>query len=481
MNRLAPLAALTVLLAAAAPPATAQTPSKPADFARMGLEVQPLQVESLGLTFHPPASSTFHMQRLEGRATINLVDGSEVPTWSIRVQPIVSALARPSPAAQVEQMLENWKRAGKPADVISNEVVTLGSATGQLCYVRQLSTTGEAVISGWLMLPLDERELLVFAIQTLPDDFGRTRALLDASFQTIQLTPLSDVALSRKLRLEAGAEFLAAATEERLRSLIGRKRWYRYFRPAAVTGASTDAELGYYLVEFSEDKLGAIDPGRPESNYDPTEQTLGLLVHVHGHYLEAQTESTYDSQAYYWMAWDQSQEAWSVRGTRRHRGREVSEAMTGIRTPKRAGDPYGTLTIINTGVSSNREQKSWRVPDVYMSQPIRWALGTLMPRARGSMLHMNTYSFDNSAGRMSLSLRSDEWTPSTSGAGRWRLVTKASNDAPEIETIFDDTGSLIRRTWAQGPVTELIELRDLHRLWQRKGLATGKLSEASTR
>jgi len=484
-RRLPAMALLMVSLASIAAPAAAQNrtqpslgPQTPGDFARLGLEAQPLQVESLGLIFHPPANSNFHLQRVEGRATISLVDGADMPTWSIRVQPLISALARPTPAAQVQQMLENWRRAGKPADVISNEVVTIGSVTGQLCYVRQESTAGEAVISGWLMLPLDRQELLIFAIQTLPGGFGRTRALLQSSFQTIRLTALSDVAQSRKVRLDAGGAFLAAAGEQRLRSLIDREHWFRYYRPAAITGASTDTELGYYLVRFGEGKLGAIDPGRPESKYDPTEQTLGLLVHVHGHYLEAQTESTYDSQAYYWMAWDQSQEAWSIRGTRRHRGREVSEALTGIRTPKRTGDPYGTLTIVNTGASSNREQQSWRVPAVYMSQPIRWALGVLMPRNPGSMLHMNTYCFDNTSGRMSVSLRSDEWTASPSGAGRWRLVSKARNNAPEVESIYDDTGKLLRRTWAQGPVTELIDLRDLHRLWKKKGLATGKLSEA---
>ncbi|MCP3903315.1 MAG: hypothetical protein GY715_06735 [Planctomycetes bacterium] len=481
--RVSRFAALLVAAVAAAAvlPTAAQSPSldprTPGDFQRMGLEPQPLAIESLGLQFHRPAGSSFHLQRLEGRTTVNLVDGADIPTWSIRVQPLISNLPRPTPAAQVQQMLESWQRAGQPADVISNEVVTIGPLTGQLCYVRQQSTGGEPVISGWLMLPLADRELLVFAIQTLPTDFGRTRALLGSSFSTIELTPLTDVAQARKAKLDAGRDFLAAATAERLRSLIGRERWYRYYMPAAVTGVATDTELGYYLLEFSEGKLGAIDPSQPESNYDPTEQTFGLLVHVHGHYLESGSDSTYDSQAYYWMAWDQSQEAWSIRGTRRHRGRELSEALTGIRTPKRTGDPYGTLTIINSGSNAaSRDQRSWRVPEAYMSQPIRWALGVLMPRQGGSQLNMNTYCFDNTGGRMSVSLRSDAWAPASEGAGRWRLKSQTRSEGALIESVYDETGELRRRNWPNGPVTELVELADLHRIWKDKGLATGKMT-----
>ena len=55
-------------------------------------------------------------------------------------------------------------------------------------------------------------------------------------------------------------------------------------------------------------------------------------------------------------------------------------------------------------------------------------------------------------------------------AGRWTLISRTRGDAPEVSSAYDDAGTLLRRTWPDGRVSERIELGELHRLWERKGL-----------
>jgi hypothetical protein len=470
MQRLSSTLLMVLALSASAAAQTATPP--PA-----GLHAEPLVAESLGLTMYPPAGALMREEKVEGRATIVLLDGEGVPAWSMRIQPLVMPFGAPKgrPGDRIAELLEAWRNQGLTFRMLHDAPVAVDGRAGHLAYVEQEAEPGETSVSGWLVLEHENREFLVFAVQIAAAEYANVRGVIDASFATIRLRAATEVAEGRKMRLDAGREFLAGIGRDRLRGLTGPQRWFRHYVPALASGEAEDEELGYFSVEFRDGMLGEVEPNRDPSSFGPDERESGLLVAVQGHYLEAATNSTYASEARYWMAWDQSHEAWSIRGTRRWGRKSRSEAQTGFRTPRSTGDPSGTLIVVASNIDgTTRDQESWRVPDVYLSQPIRWALGALLPRDRPEQpLVFGTYCFDSTAPKLATTLRIDTWECTDRTRGHWTLTSQSRPNVAKIVSEFDAGGRLVRRTWPGGPVAEPIDVDDLHELWKRKGLPTG--------
>jgi len=435
----------------------------------MGLEARPLIVESLGLEMYYPLGATFQIQRTGRQAVVTLLDGAQIPAWSMRIQPMISTLDEPTATAQVDQLLSTWRAAGREYSIISNEPAVYAGRAGRLCYLRQTTGSGEAVVIGWLILPIGEREFLVCSLQTLPKEFPRVRPIIEASLATLRLRDVTEIVDERKARLDAGKAFLDGLTAERLRSLIGPGQWYRYYLPAAAAESGQDVELGCMYVEYIEAKRGAINPDRSEDRYDADDHELGLLARVRGHIIDSETDTTIDSRAFYWLAWDHSQERWSIQVTTRRGSRESSEAQTGVRMAS-TGDPRGRIVVIDSSASgATRDEKNWETPGVYLSQALRWGLGRLLPRGDEGRV-LSYYFYDGTSA--SIALRIDRWQPVADASGNWILTSQPKSDAAKIISVYNRAGELIRRNLPDASVSEPITLEALNRLWRSKGLKT---------
>jgi hypothetical protein len=435
----------------------------------MGLETKPLIVESLGLHMYYPAGATFQIHRTTKRTTVTLVDGAEVPAWSMRIQPMISSLPEPTAAGQIEQLLGTWQAAGRDFSVIANQPAHYDHRAGQLCYISQVSDGEEEIIVGWLILPFGEQEFLVFALQTLPDGFAHVRSVLERSFSTVRLRDVEEIVDVRKARLDAGKAFLDGLSEDDLRALIRPGQWLRYYIPAAVAESGRDTERGCMYIEFIEAKRGAINPDRDEAVYDPQDHQPGLMARVRGQIIDTEANATIDSRAFYWMAWDQSEERWSIQVTTRVGSKTRSEAQTGVRMPRSTGNPSGRIIIIDSSSGgATRDQKSWAAPEIYLSQALRWGLGRLLPRDDREPRFLSYYFYDGT--EASITLRVDRWEPAENRSGHWILTSRSKSDAPAIISVYDKDGDLVRRTLPDESVSEPIELDDLNRLWRSKGL-----------
>jgi hypothetical protein len=353
--------------------------------------------------------------------------------------------------------------------VLDNEPVTYGQTPRQLCFLEQTSPSGETFVAGWLVLPRGPRTFVVLAIRTTPEHLPRLRPILDTSFSTISLRSGEEITRLRDQRLEAGRRFLESTTAEKLKSLVGRRQWFRIYRPNPGGG---EQQLGYSFVEVIAAKRGSLNPQRSEDQYDAGEQEVGFTVRIHGRIvLDATQASYYDSLAVYWMAWDQSQEAWSIRATQRQGDKERSESETGVRPPAGPGQPRPKLTVIKSvGTSYRRDPYEWVIPDVYLSQPLAWLLGELLPRDRDEPLELATYAYNFTNAQPKVSLRYDHWGPAEDGSRTWVLRSQLSSDSAPIRAVYGPDGGLIRRQRSEGTVTEPITLEQLRRLWTRMGL-----------
>ena len=462
--------AVLMLLMAATGPAAAQ-PNTPPDFDphALGLDPVPVVAEAFGLALHPPAGAAVSAERISSQLTWSIVDTAPTPAWSIRIQSMSSILPDPSAAAQVQEYLRRLTLAEVAFRVLDNEPVTYGQTPGQLCFLEQTSPSGETFVAGWLVLPRGPRTFVVFSIRTAPEQLPRLRPMLDASFSTISLRSHQEITRLREQRLEAGRRFLESATPERLKSLVGRSQWFRIYRPNPGGG---EQELGYSFIEVIAAKRGLLNPQRSEDQYDASQHEVGLTVRIHGRIvIDATQASYYDSLAVYWMAWDQSQEAWSIRATQRQGDKERSESETGVRPPAGPGQPRPKLTVIKSvDATYRRDPYEWVIPDVYLSQPLAWLLGDLLPRDGGEPLELTHYAYNFTNLQPKVSLRHDRWGPADDGSGTWVLRSQLSSDSAAIRAVYGPDGRLIRRQRSEGTVTEPITRPQLRRLWTRKGL-----------
>lgn len=438
--------------------------------ASAALDLEPFDAEALGLKINLPAGSAVAAEKADGQLVITVTDDPTTPTWSLRIQTMISTLEQPTAARQIEELMREYKLLKQDFKTISNTAYTVGPHSGQLCYLRVEPRPDEQVISGWLLVPRGERTFMVFSLQTLPEHLPRVRPLIEASFATIQLRSAEDMASERQALLDSGRALIEACTPEKLKSLVGVKQWHRVFKPAATPGAA-DTEVGYSLLEVFEAMKGAVEPSKPENQYDRNERKPGLMIRVQSRVVSEDRSVYYDSMGLYWMAWDQSEETWNARGTQWQGEAEWSEAETGLRSPYMPGAPPPRLTVIKTVLATNaREPNDWLVPDVYLSQPLHWLLGRLLPTDIRADREYRYYFYNFASRQAQLSQRSDVWGPLNDGSGNFRLVTKLSVESPAMTAIYNSKGELVRRVHPDGSITEPSTVETIHKLWKNAGL-----------
>lgn len=442
-----------------------------------GLESEAFVAETLGLNIHLPAGSQYVTEKIEGQLSVAVSDGENTPaTWTLRIRTMTSSLGEPSAEAQVDDLLRDLNQSKQDFKVLSNGPTRYGDVDGRLCFLQRTSPDKQSYVTGWLVLPTGQSTFLVFAVQTLPEYLLKLRQTLNASFATIQLRTVREVVDLRKSRLDAGREFLASITPAKLKALTGQKQMNRIYRSADSKASTPETEIGYSLVEVLQAKRGELDPKKAERDYTSSERQEGLMVRVQSRVVDTQRRMFFDSIALYWMAWDQSEEMWSVRGTQRQGDAELSQAETGLRQPKPSNADSARLKVIKSTTASESVPYEWEVPDGYMSQALGWLVGRLLPRdeSAGAARDFAYYCYVPNDLAPKMYMRLDHWAPSADGSGQWTLSTRLTSDTPPFTSIYGRDGSLVRRIHADGSITEPIAVEELRRIWKSKGLDVGK-------
>ena len=442
-----------------------------------GLDPVPFAAEGLGIKINLPAGAIVGAERAKADANlvITATDNATMPTWTLRIQSLTSTSEKATAAGQIDDLIREFKQTKQEHKVVSNQAISIGGMNAQLCYVQRTTKEGQPFASGWLVIPNGKKTFMSFTVQTLPEHLPKVRALLEASFATIQLRSTEEMASSRLARFEAGQHFLSTLTPQRLKTLIGQKQLYRIYVPADAKTGAAEVERGYSLVEVLEAKKGAVDPRRPEKDYRSGDKDVGLMVHVGARVVADAKRGIYDdSDALYWMAWDQSSETWSVTATRKQGDAEQGENETGVREVRTAGSPVPKLTVVKRSVESGEVPYSWEVPDGYLSQALGWLVGRLLPRDANQPLEYAYYFYVASYLNPKVYQRVDRWAPSSEDSTRWVLTTQLTTDSQPFTSIYGRDGALVRRTHSDGTVTEPVALEELRRIWKSKGLQTGK-------
>lgn len=463
------------------------------------LEQVPLELNSIGLTIHPPLGANVAAQRHENNLVVSLAEPITNPRWSVTLQMLDSSMEIPSAEGQVDEHLKSLEKRGTLFEVISNQRVIINNTPSQLCYIKQSTAAAQDYISGWLVVPAGRRTFLVASILAIPDSFEEFHPTLEASFATIALVSQEELSLQIRTDIEVGKRVLESITPEKLQSIAANTapQWRRVYMPASGSG-QPEQEIGYMHVDVFAGDRTLFNPDRHILNYDDSERIEGLVVQVYVRVLEG--KDIRDVEMLYWMSWDQKEENFSVRGTRRQGSASLSEAITGVRSDQRVPsdldepelrpgerrDPTKPkqenvrfepmLTVVtSTSQSRARDPSQWIVPDAYLSQALNWVLASALPRD-GEKLAYACYFFDMAKAQPSLQRRLDTWeplaeTPSISGTTqRWQLSSQMGEEEVPIVTLYAADGTFLKRTHPDGAVTVPIELPALKRLWESKRL-----------
>ncbi len=443
-------------LAAAAPPA-----GQPA---ANGLDPVPFIAEAIGLKMSVPDGAISTTQSTDAGPVYFLTDGGATPSWSMRLSMLTPLEPDPSAAGLIAGHLNAVTSTGRPSEIIARGPMKIGDAEAEMLYLRQTTDDGQTIVSGWLVLPSSETSFLVLSLLATADRFGALRPVLDACLASIQLRTVDKLRRQRQEQIALGRAFVASLTEARLRSLPGPRRWYRIYKPGGTGRSADDNEVGFMSLQCLEGARGALTPERAPDSYSALEAEPGLVVVVEARAIVNAERQTYvDVEGRYWLAWDRSDEAWSVRQTQRQADAARTAAETGVRT-------LATLDVIHSSREElTRDPTRWSIPDTaYLSQPELFLLGSLLPRDGSAEGDMALYCYDS--GSKQLTQRIDEWRPAADGSGQWILTTQVLAKPGAITQRFDASGDRINRIDADGTVTERIDPAELQRLWKAKGL-----------
>lgn len=433
----------------------------PAAAARRGLQAEPLVAEAIGLTMYLPAGGA--ARAAFGPDGIAYLAGDDPQTWTLRISTLLPSVPGASAAVLAADQLQAIEKTGRPARVIANGPRACGAVQGHLLYVQQ-TLNNKDVINGWLILPTSPQSFVVLTLFCEAAEFTRLRATLDASFETIQLRSAQELAAGKESRQARAREVLAGFTPERLRAATGERQWYRVYRPAGPGVEET--ELAFMSLHLTDGRRGELTPERAADSYGAMESESGLLVRLEARYVESAEDDRYvDVDARYWMSWDRQNEAWSIRQTQRVAAASRTAAETGVRSGLR-------LEIVHSSrEKQTREPESWTVPDVYLSQAEILALGALLPRDGAGAIELGFGGYDSKSRR--LVDRLDTWRAERDGAAAWSLTSVLFTETAPVKQYYDAGGRRLRRIDPDGTRTERIELPELRRLWQSKGLRSG--------
>lgn len=439
-------------------------------FISRGLQALPFTADAIGLSMHLPYGAHVTLDS-SGSTIVYIATDAPVPKlWRIRLEQVPWANPQPDSDDSADAFLDLILSRQGEARVIVRGPMELDGRAGLQCYVERTFPDGTQAIHGWVLMPSAPGSFVIFTLSVTPEYFPDFKPLFDRSLATLDLRSEVERSLEHRSRIEHGRQFLQSLTAERLRPLIGLRQWFRSYRPPARDGSTGAVELACSVVDVFEAMQGELNGNRDEREFSPEDRELGLMVRVQGRMvIDASRDSYADTLAQYWMAWDQSGEAWSILTTQRQRRATRTEAETGLRPMPSVGQPQPKLTVIR----STDNPREWRVPEVYLSQSLAWLLGRLLPRDQQEPQFFSYYYYNARGASPTLTLRYDRWEPVADGSGNWVLATLLEKNQPPDMTTYDADGALLRRVRNTGDVTEPTTQDALLRLWRSKGLRTG--------
>ncbi len=463
-----------LLLAAPAMPALAQR--------AVVLEKEPLHLPDLGLQVFIPEGAVAEPALTEQatRVTIRVPDQE----WVINIQapPPTPAEARASQIID-EIYQELRKRFGVTRNAIDpdtekpyEEVVetrarpiertpnlVIAGRNAERLYVSVADApNARRWLLGYTVVETTPTEYLIFELQSPLDEITRARAAYETVVASVTFDDTQAKVTERAKRIARGIELMALLDRETFERILAdnAERWERLYIPAGTGASSDDTEIGYRRIRAFKGVRGNLDPSKPPSAYDATEQEPGYLVAMDVRIL--QQDIPVDTRAVYFLSLDGRSEAWTIVMTRR-------DPTAGAVTFRETGARHETSLKILTE-STGQPPRAIRplfTTEGYLPQ----VQALLLPQILATLAIPGEYAFyAYRTVDQKVRLREDTLAEVGGRPGVLTLQTLFHEDQPPQVTLLRTDGTVIRTDLPGGRVWEPITLERLVSLWRDKGL-----------
>jgi hypothetical protein len=436
------------------------------------------RLDSVGLAVSLPEGATAQSTTIGGRATVQIIPKES--NWILNIQTPRTTNAEATIDEAAEKTISLLQGSVGVVDPDQKAVLETDAKLlerkdnlvleGGPCsrfYMSLPNTDRTRLVKGYTIFKPTSQQYVVFELITSEPEFNKVKAVYEAVLATASFADSEAVMAERGVFVKAAQGFFSSLSEaDYVQAMHENKVWQRLYKPA-TTGAAMDAEeLGYRGIRFWRGSRGEVDPGKPRGSYTKMEQEKGYLCSVEGR--RAVRGQWADTRQIYFMSPDRNAEAWSiVMVVRDAEGKQVAAASE---TGARDGS---NLTIVTTEPGRPIETISPPVPEGYVSQFESFLLPRLLVRKKVQTT-VGGYTWNTNK---SVSFRKDEVTRESSGRNAlWTIKTIfRDQDAKQVYT-YNEQGDLIRGEVDNVGVWEPMEPAQLFRLWENKGLPTGKLA-----
>jgi hypothetical protein len=469
---------------------------------------EPLKIESVGLTMKIPVGSTAQMSRAgdQIKADIHADDLSWLITVQVRrpqathtpnagdaiessktpkplVSPDESTISTEEVARKAYELLlgslsvlnKEGKVVETKAKTLSkSDTLTLAGLPASQFYVACKAENEAPYVRGYTVVHSGAGRFVSFELFAAEEDFAKAKAVYETTINTAVFTDPLQLETVRAGAIDAGVRVLGQLGQDDYRAIIGdgkarTTRWERLFRPSQ-TGAEADAEeIAYRQVQSWVGRRGELDPQRDRSTWGVQDRTEGYLVQISLRILEGNYQKTgayTDAQGTYFLGFDRSEEAWTLRTTRRQAKATATYSETGARVGR-------SMSVITSSPGDPPTTNKPHVPaQGYLSQLELFILPQLLIRSEAP-LDYGFYVYQSREGnvryRVDSLVRLDDGKGNATG---WQLKSKQGEDQPAQVSLFRGDGSLVRTELPDGRVWETVTVEHLRQLWQSKQLPT---------
>lgn len=490
IRRLISAAALTVLLSSVPsqgkPDSSDHVVKSPASggTGAVALADEVFRLDSIGLTCRFPVGSTINSDRMAGRTNVQVI--GENAGWVVNIQTPQTTKETVTIQDALKQTIDLLKASygvvdpdqkvfyenSTQARIIEQiDDLTLPGGPAARLYASVPRPDGGRIVKGYTIFKPSARQFVVFEFNVPEKTFNNTRIAYETLVSTAQFVDAELLNLQRGVAVKAGAAFLESLSETDYTQAMGDgETWYRLYQMPQGGEPGDAKELGYRGVKFWRGQRGEVDPRKSRNSWSTSDQLAGYLAQVRGRIvLEGAMGDTVGT---YFMSTDRSEETWSVVTVFKDQGGKViAEAReTGARLKNditvvrdESGRPTSTMKPPATGEGYISQFESFLIPQLMVVKRIEADLGFYVFQSQPSG---------------SLTFRRDEPRReaggTTQGASAWIVRTTQREDMPTQESLFNERGKLLRTTLDQGRVWEVVELPQLKRLWESKGLPVDK-------
>lgn len=447
------------------------TASQPVEADLTEMEIDPITIDSIGLTLNLPKGAQAETVRIGTSTSTGIALPADLGTIIVKEQRTTNAELTSLEAAQSirDQLLK-----APGAELISEQpALRAGIWTGHRIYVRVPGRTQSAppIYRGITIFGHKPNTFLVYdyTVEASEERFEIGRVMYETTVASMDLQEMSSETLKRAAGFQAMQSLLNQLTIDDYDAVLTGKNgeiWERLYTPA-VSGDEMDAtEHGYRRVRSWSGYKGELGTKARES-WSSDDRKLGYLVQIDSMALDSGMRI--DSRAIFYMSLDGEEEFWTIKMTLKDenqpKGSRAAEPRGSSVTGARIG---GKLSVTAVDGAAAPTTVSPFIPEEgYITQVQSYLIGSLIAHKQ---IQGDFASYAYNPISNSVTLRWDIAEQPPQAPGLLNITTKSSPDSPPSTTQFNAKGEIMRVRLSNKRLWEPITLDRLLSLWKRKGL-----------